>query len=379
MSEYQYYEFLAIDRPLDNHQLDELRSLSTRARITPTSFVNTYQWGGLRADPRTLMSRYFDAFCYLTNWGTHRVMIRLPRRLLDLQVAQRYCAGEACTAWAEGEHVIIDLLSQDETGDWDECGEGWLTSIVPARAELATGDLRVLYLAWLRSAQAGELQDEELEPPVPPDLQTPTAPLRSLVDFLRIDPDLLEVAAAASGRSAVSDSSQAALARWVHRLPAAEKDTLLTQVICGDDPHLRVELLRRFHGQHTGTNQADSGHRTVAELLATAETHRLERERIAAEQQARDRARREHEVAIAREVRLLELAGQQEQAWQRVSALIETKKPAEYDQAVALLTDLRAIGERNGHAAAFTQRFTQLRHQHQRKPSLLQRFDRAGL
>ena len=40
MSEYQYYEFQAIDRPLTEKEMRELRSYSTRARITPTSFVN---------------------------------------------------------------------------------------------------------------------------------------------------------------------------------------------------------------------------------------------------------------------------------------------------------------------------------------------------
>jgi hypothetical protein len=34
MSEYQYYEFLALDRPLTEEQLTELRSLSSRAEIT---------------------------------------------------------------------------------------------------------------------------------------------------------------------------------------------------------------------------------------------------------------------------------------------------------------------------------------------------------
>ncbi|TCO34672.1 hypothetical protein EV652_102740 [Kribbella steppae] len=44
MSEYQYYEFLAIDRPLDDDEQAAVRSLSTRARITATSFVNEYHW-----------------------------------------------------------------------------------------------------------------------------------------------------------------------------------------------------------------------------------------------------------------------------------------------------------------------------------------------
>ncbi len=69
MSEYQYYEFLAVDQPLDACQLKEMRALSTRARITPTSFVNTYHWGDFKEDPRALMARYFDAFLYLAKRG----------------------------------------------------------------------------------------------------------------------------------------------------------------------------------------------------------------------------------------------------------------------------------------------------------------------
>jgi hypothetical protein len=42
MSEYQYYEFRAIDKPLTEKDMRTLRDLSTRARITPTSFVNEY-------------------------------------------------------------------------------------------------------------------------------------------------------------------------------------------------------------------------------------------------------------------------------------------------------------------------------------------------
>lgn len=144
------------------------------------------------------METYFDAFLYLANWGTHRLMIRLPARLLDTGTATRYCVGESAVFWAEGDHVILDLVSQDESGDWEDGGEEWLASIIPARAELASGDLRVLYLAWLLCAQGGELEDDDAEPPVPPGLQALTAPLVSLADFLRIDEDLLAVAAVVS-------------------------------------------------------------------------------------------------------------------------------------------------------------------------------------
>src|SRR5256885_580246 len=103
MSEYQYYEFLAVDRPLDERQQAEVRALSTRARITATSFTNEYHWGNFRGDPRKMMERYYDAHLYLTNWGTHQVMLRLPRTLLSLEVAEQDCIDPHVAAWACGE------------------------------------------------------------------------------------------------------------------------------------------------------------------------------------------------------------------------------------------------------------------------------------
>ena len=84
MSEYQYYEFQAIDRRLTQPEMRELRALSTRAQITSSRFVNFYNYGDFRGSPERLMEQYFDAFLYLANWGTRLVMIRLPSSLLDL-------------------------------------------------------------------------------------------------------------------------------------------------------------------------------------------------------------------------------------------------------------------------------------------------------
>ena len=52
MGEFQYYEFQAIDRPLDREDQAALRALSTRARITAASFTNHYEWGDFKGDPR---------------------------------------------------------------------------------------------------------------------------------------------------------------------------------------------------------------------------------------------------------------------------------------------------------------------------------------
>jgi hypothetical protein len=87
MSEYQYYEFLALDRPL------------TAAE---------------QGDPAQLIRDYYDAHLYLANWGTHRIMLRLPRTVLDVDAVRAYCVEDLVTITDTGEHVIIDLLSEDE-------------------------------------------------------------------------------------------------------------------------------------------------------------------------------------------------------------------------------------------------------------------------
>ncbi len=199
MSEYQYYEFLALDRPLTEKQRAELRSISTRAEITATRFVNEYQWGDLKGDPREMLERYFDAYLYLANWGTRQLMFRLPREVLDPETAGQYCDTDTASLTETDAHLILSLyIDQEEADDyWDEPG-GQLAAMVQARSELVSGDLRLLYLAWLLALQSDEVDDEDTEPPVPAGLGDLSAGLQAVVDFFEIDEDLIAVAAALS-------------------------------------------------------------------------------------------------------------------------------------------------------------------------------------
>jgi hypothetical protein len=103
VSEYQYYEFQAIDRPLTGKEMSELRSYSTRARITPTSFVNDYSYGSFKGNEEAWMDKYFDAYLHLANWGTHVLKLRLPSRLLDAATAKGYCDGDSCQGEADSD------------------------------------------------------------------------------------------------------------------------------------------------------------------------------------------------------------------------------------------------------------------------------------
>lgn len=385
MSEYQYYEFVALDRPLDDRQQDEVRSLSTRATITASSFVNEYHWGNFRGDPSSMMEQYYDAHLYLANWGTHRIMLRLPRTVLDSGAAEAYCDDEHVRAWAAGEFLVLDLTSEDESGAWDYDGETSLSAIVGVRAELAAGDLRPLYLAWLAGFGAWEQEEEDLEdfadvlePPVPSGLGSLTASQRALAEFLRVDDDLLKIAAQTSPPAAATAADPGEVAAWVIGLPSAEKDQLLRRFIDDSTAAVRMELFRRFRDHHT-TAAIEPPRRSVSDLLQAATQLRTDRQLYESAQRAAEKTRVERDRALARERRLDELSRDEDAAWSRVDALIATRKPGEYDTAVALLTDLRALATREGRNDAFARRSTALRETHARKPSLIDRLDRAGI
>jgi hypothetical protein len=390
VSEYQYYEFLAVDRPLDARALAAVRAVSTRARITPTSFVNTYHWGDFKGNPRALVERYYDAFLYTANWGTRQIMLRLPATLLDLETAEQYCATDAASTWPSGDHVILDLTYDTEDGcEWDDeyeddeddeddgGGGRRLASIIPARADLARGDLRLLYLAWLHAVTCGDADEGDTEPPVPPGLADLSGPLQSLAAFLHVDDDLLAVAAQTSPSLTAGSPGDAEWAARISGLSETDKDALLLRVVRGD-VHVDTELRRRLAPAPAGP-APDGDRRTVAQLRAAADNHRAERERLAAERRARERAARDRAAALARTRHLDALSRDGEAAWQRVDTLIRSMKAKEYDQAVTLLVDLRDLEQREGHQVEFDRRVQQIRDTYPKRPALLERLDRAGL
>ena len=225
--------------------------------------------------------------------------------------------------------------------------------------------------------QWDHVEDDDTEPPVPAGLADLSGALRAVADFLEIDEDLIAVAAEAS--PALKEEPAAGLADWVATLPAAEKDKLLTMVADGEGPQVQALLLRRFRASAPVQNEPGQPARTAAQLWMAAGARRAVRE----ESEARARRAEEERAATAKAAayneRLDHLAAGAEAAWREAEDLIDTKKPRDYDLAVALLRDLSALARRDGDHDAFTARFLHLRSRHERKPSLQERFDKAGL
>jgi hypothetical protein len=370
MSEYQYYEFFAVDRPLGDADLEALRALSSRARLTRTSFTVHYNWGDFKGDPYDLMQRGFDVHVYLANWGTRRLMLRLPAPFLDRARLEPFLQP---VDWVEvstiGQCVLLDFLQDDDEpyDDWDD-GTGWLAALAPLREDLLCGDLRVLYLVWLTAVEAGELPEDAPEPL--PGIAPLSGALDAFADYFRIDADLVAVAAEreSGDRAPSGEAARTQLAA----LPDDEKTALLQRLVDGD-PQVRRELCGRLR-QDPGASAP--ARRTAGELRRRAFARAEARARKEAARREAERQRQAAEAERRRRARLEAVRGRGDDVWCEVEAEIARRHAAGYDRAAELLSDLKQIAVEDGHLDDYTRRLEALRERHGRKRKMMERLDR---
>ena len=371
MSEYQYYEFQAIDRPLDRSVQDALRSISSRARITATSFTNHYEWGDLKGDPRKFMERWFDLHLYLANWGTRRLMLRVPARLVNRKDIDRFL-GEIdwVDVWTSGDNLIIDIQRDEEGGydDWDD-GSGRLAALAPLRTDVLSGDLRLFYLLWLTAVQDELLPEDEIEPL--PGIAPLTGALEAFADFFGIDSDLAEAASELGADHTIASKDE--LRKALAAIPEREKVELLLRVIDGDS-YAGVELRSRLRRK----SPAPATHRTAGTLRIRAQEIREARERADAERREAERRRRAAAAEKARRVRLKALKQRGASVWREIEDGIERRNPAGYDQAIGLLSDLQALAAEEGSQDDFNDRVGSIRARHEKKGKFIERLNRLG-
>jgi hypothetical protein len=372
LSEYQYYEFQAIDRPLDPAAQRALRSISSRARITATSFTNHYEWGDLKGDPRKFMERWFDLHPYLANWGSRRLMIRLPRCLVRREDIDPFLREvDWVEVWTSGDNLIVDIRRDEmELDDWDD-GSGWLAALAPLRSDVLSGDLRLFYLLWLTAVQDDLVSDTELEPL--PGIGPMTGALEGFAEFFGIDPDLVEAAAElGAGDAAISKDH---LRQTVAAIAEEEKADLLLRVIEGDG-HVAAELKRRIHEK---CSRPPATFRTVGALRQRAREIRDAYERAESEREEAERRRHAEEAEKARRARLEALKQRGETIWREIEDEIGRRNASGYDRAASLISDLQALAAEGENQDDFGHRLAFICARHERKEQFIERLIGLGL
>ena len=362
MSEYQYYEFRALDKPLTDQEQSAIAELSSRAQVTPNSASFVYNYGSFHADPTKLLTDHFDALFYVSTWGSTRLAFRFPKELVDLRAVNQYCDEEQVTLTELDEFAIldIDLHEEESYHDWLE-GEDWLPSLVRLRDSILNEDYRVIYLAWLKynsDCSYHSDMDHIEEPELPAGLNELTPALNDFIEIFDINKELVNSAAQMSEKFRSPED----LSQEIKKLSREDCDDFLTQVLEGKPNIDRILRKRLSMSLPILKKKSIKQVRTLQELLDGADKIKQE-----ASQKEADKAEKK------RIQELKNLAVRKEEVWKHIDQLINLSKAKYYDEAVNLLVQLKELSIYEGDEAVFQRRLeSQVFIPYKRKTSLKQ-------
>jgi hypothetical protein len=371
MSEYQFYEFQAIDRPLTAEDQSYIHSLSSRVKLAGGNARFNYSYGDFRGKVEDVLDRCFDMMVYIANFGVRQLLIRLPKAIVDPKTFAPYCAEDGISVTTTKKSVILNInLVREDYYAWIDDEEGYLTELLPLREELLQGDLRVLYLAWLASGFAEDMSadlEEFMEPPVPAGLKKLSPALQSFAELFVVNQDLITIASESS--AALQPKAAEPFADWIAALSDKERKAYLLRLVEGDaqvGAELKLHLRQKF-----GTIQKLAGEltgRTLADLVAIAEEKKQKRDRQS-----------QKTAAKARQKYLQDLAPKVDQIWQEVDRLIYCKQSKFYDEAIVHLVNLHDLAENQGSLTAFQSRIHNLQQQYRNRSALISRLRKVRL
>ena len=376
MSEYQYHEWQAIDRVLTHEEQAAVNDLSSHIEVSSSRAVVTYHWSDFRHDPKQVLLKYFDAYFYLANWGSLRLMFRFPKGLLNETDIEPYCIDEFITFETIGKYQVLNLdFNPEDGGGWMEADAG-LSHFIRLRTDLLEGDYRLLYLAWLKAMtlyddpyedEGYENDDRDIaaydrEPPIPPGLKKLSPSLQNFIQVFEIDPFLVQAAAEESPD--LKDSLSVDYRELIGLLSRAECDDFLAR-LAGGDPGVGLALRKRLSAFLPQERPQPAGRRTLQQLIQRAE--QLEK----AEKKRQAEAARHKHIA-----EMKALAAREAQVWQQVEVLLDTgrKIASVYDEATALLEKLKQLSEFQDTRDVFQAHLHQLSQKYASRPSLIDRW-----
>ncbi|MEG5057356.1 hypothetical protein QUB60_21090 [Microcoleus sp. A2-C5] len=386
MSEYQYYEFQSVDRPLTQSEQEAISKLSSRAQISSSRAIFLYNYGDFPGQEKQVLIKYFDAMFYIANWGSLKLMFRFPKGLIDIELMQKYCVEDIVEVSEINDFVILEISINEEEGfdGWIE-GEGNLSSLIGLRQEILQGDYRLLYLAWLKGiTYLDELDDEDederddddenddenddkegLEPPVPPNFGKLSSSLQAFIDIFEVDEHLLKAAISASvTKPSIPESS---ITEAIKKLDRSEVDTLLLRLLKGES-NLSIELRNKLSAMIEVKQDQNPGKRTIRQLLASAE-----------KEEKQEEERRGKEAKAARIKELEALAKRETAVWEDIDALIQKGTSSSYDEVVPLLLKLQDLAEYQKQTVKFFTLVQQLHNKYSSRSALKRRLLKANL
>nr|WP_249331665.1 hypothetical protein [Pseudoalteromonas rubra] len=226
MSEYQYYKFECLDGYLHAKARQALRTISSRAEISATSFQVYYNYGDLKAEPFELMLKYFDIGFYYANWGSIDAYIKLPAGTLPEAVLSFSSDGLHVHENDEWQLLIFSIEEYYEYFD-DEHADDFFQHLAALRSGLMQGDWRLVYFMWLKAFDFND--DVERVPLIQFDFEHLNEEVQAFAALYDIPLALVKALAMVLKEqpSHQAKQTQFQFDTWLHNLSQVEKDTLL--------------------------------------------------------------------------------------------------------------------------------------------------------
>jgi hypothetical protein len=370
MSEYQFYDFQALDRPLTSEERAAISQLSSRTKPTATQSSFLYHYGDFPGDPKKFLADYFDIMYYIANWGTQQLMFRFPQTMISREAIEPYLVENCIELSQVGKWAILNWEFHQEEGFdcWIE-GEGTLSELVGLRAEILQQDYRGLYLAWLKaitlSEEYVEIDPDRLEPPIPPGLQNLSPAQKAFTETFEVNEYLLAIACASSGT--ITPISEKSLKKALDRLSPAESRQFLLRLLEGE-PNLSIQLRQRLSEMIATPSTIHPTRHTIQQLFDLAREQEVETMKLQKEEAERQRI---HSLEV--------LAKKEGKVWEEIDTLIQKKQGISYDSAVSLLVQLRDLAEYQNRLSGFRQKLERLREEYSNRPGFLERLRTAKL
>ena len=374
MSEYQYYEFAAIDGPISEEGLRYARGCSSRANVSRVRWQNTYTFGDFHGSVDTLLKHY-DAHFYIANWGTVRLSLAFPKGAIAPEAIQPYLRGgeqyeDTLTVKEIGNRCIVSWERNEDGGwGWTE-GEGLMDQLIGVREELMRGDYRALYLGWLADFDPHEWRDPEdgavVMPPIPTGLAHLSPAQAALMEHFPVDRDALAVAV---GLSEASTPDRISTAAVLESLSVSEMRALLARVAEGGGSGVMTELNRLTYPRvRIPVGQAMRCTDFTAKTIETREVRRKKDAKAAAAKRQREaELRKQHLASVMKRADTL---------WSGLDPLMDQRIASAYDQAATQLRELGDAYAQAGDIGSFQQKLRGFRLRYSNRPAMLRRIEK---
>lgn len=223
------------------------------------------------------------------------------------------------------------------------------------------------------------MDQDELEPEVPPGLSTLAPAQRALAEFMEIDPDLLAaVCVGSTNPSPTCVAEDQDINAWLKTWSNSDMKAVLEDIATGRGQQAERLVKSRYAAwlkAQRPTSSSSNPRRTVAKLQALAESAASERrKREAATHKKRETERRQQHEAHLRKMMI-----KVKTHWKRADTEARRGVASGYDKATDILTDLAEGYTLTSSRAEFERDLQHFLISHARRHALLRRLTKAGL